>query len=233
MKCDIGDDCKRFCSDECRSKSESYERSETSCETDCDYLIEDCNEESPETSSGCTTDIDKNCECVFKEDKSIECATLCPSDENAACNQKPNDCTTSNTSSPTNELTIELTRQHDLCEIRDPHRRRQIKRLAKMRAISVNSATTDAISSGIRPSRIATKKLYNLLASKLPHSKSEKSNKIVEYLLKKPLNSLKEVGNQKHKEQQEQIHRLRKNLMNKLRRKKLKSRMSIKEINQS
>jgi len=220
MKCDAGDNCKSSCSEECRSKSESsIERSKKSCETDCDSVMEDCNEASPETPSECKTEIDRSWGCVSKEEKSIECVTKCSSDEeNAPCNQEPNDCSTSNTSSPTDDLTIEFIRKRGICDIRDPHHQRQMKRLAKMR----RAIGADVFRSGTRrQSRIATKKLYNLLATKLPHSKAEKFKR-AEYLLKKSLDNLKEVGSRKRRKQQIHIYRLRKKLMKKLGRKKLR-----------
>lgn len=166
-------------------------------------MREDCNEDSSETSSGCKTKIDRSCGCASEEEKSIECMTLCSSDEkNTPCNPELNDCSTSNTSSPTDDLTIEFIRKRGT--IQDDQR--QIKRPAKMRATSV---AIDVFRSKMprRQSRFATKKLYNSLVSKLPHSKVEvqveKSAKIAEYVLKRPLSSLKEVGSWKRREQQE------------------------------
>ncbi|XP_029666494.1 uncharacterized protein LOC115237536 isoform X2 [Formica exsecta] len=227
----------------CRSKSENIEMScETSCVSveDCDgedsalkdisEKIENhtskcskvhCKESSPEISSECETETDKSCECVSKEEKSAECLTSCVSDvENSSCEERQNDC--SRWEVPTVNMNFEHTRTRGICEIRDPYHRRQMKRLAKMRAISAAVATSDAnvLRSKASRHRIASKKLYNLLA-KLSDAKDGRSRRITEYLLKRPLSGLNRIedANAKRRKQQEQIYRLRRRLARKLNRK--------------
>ncbi|KMQ92032.1 hypothetical protein RF55_8039 [Lasius niger] len=230
--------------EECRSKSESIETSGTSCETSCDSVVEDCDdsvikdtsekvenhtvkcsnvrckENSPEISSDCETETDKSCECVSKEEKSAECMTLCRSDS-SSCEEKRNDCSKSEV--PTINMKLERTRKRVICEIRDPHHRRQMRRLAKMRAISAALATSHADVLGSKAprhrNRIASKKLYNLLAAKLSHAKDGKSGSIAEYLLKRPFSLSRIEGAGRKRKQQEQVYRLRRRLVRKLRRK--------------
>ncbi|XP_070163311.1 uncharacterized protein [Polyergus mexicanus] len=235
----------------CGSKSENIEMScETSCVSmeDCDgedsalkdisEKIENhtakcskvrCKESSPKISSECETETDNSCECVSKEEKSAESMTSCVSDvENSSCEERQNDCSRSEV--PTINMNFEHTRTRGICEIRDPYHRRQMKRLAKMRAISAAVATSDAnvLRSKASRHRIASKKLYNLLAAKLSDVKDGRSRRIVEYLLKKPLSGLNRIedANPKSRKQQEQIYRLRRRLARKLDG-KLTGRMSM------
>ncbi|XP_072745896.1 uncharacterized protein [Anoplolepis gracilipes] len=219
----------------CRSKSESIELSRTFCETSCDSdadcdgedsVLKDisekvknhtakcskhlhCKENSPEISSKCETETDKSCECISKEEKSAECMTSCSSDENSSsCEGSQNDCSRSEV--PTVNMKLELAKKRGMCEIQDPHHRRQMKRLAKMRAISTLVATSnaDVFRSKVLRHRTASKKLYNLLAAKLSHIKDERSrSRIAEYLLKRPLRLKRIEGN--NRKQQEQVYRLR------------------------
>ncbi|XP_019884181.2 uncharacterized protein LOC109610268 isoform X2 [Camponotus floridanus] len=215
----------------CRSKSESIEISESSCETNCDSMVEDCDEEdsapkdifekvenhtakcskmrcrenSPEISSECETKTDKSCECVPNKEKSAECITLCPSSlESSSCEQKQNDC--SKLQVPTVTMKFE-SRKRGICEIRDPHHRRQMRRLAKMRAIdTVATSDTDVLRSKARH-RIVSKKLYNLLAAKLSHAKDRNSSKTAEYLLRKPLSKRNRIEDANQKRRRQQIYR--------------------------
>lgn len=193
MKRNTGDDCAKTCLEDCRSKSESSETSgrTSSCETSCDSVTEDCDGEDSNSkdSSECGMESDRNCDCATKEEKSAKCMTLCSSEslESSSCEGAQGDCTTSVV--PAIGMKLERTRARGMCEIRDPHHRRQLKRLAKMRAIS--AASSDVATSRVdvvRPTmshhrdRIATKKLYDLLVTRLPYSK----NKRLGYL-KKPV----------------------------------------------
>jgi len=228
VKCNTGDNCAKPCLEGCGSKSESVETSRRSCETSCDSVIEDCNgddnmpKDSPEVSSPeCRTEMDRSCGCATKEEKSAECMTLCPSDhaESSSCEGVQSDCTTS--AMPTFGMKLERTRTRSICEIRNPYHRRQLRRLAKMRAISsaVAAVTTSYVNvPRLRTSRyrnrITTKKLYNLLGTKLPHSKSKR----VEYLRKRPLGS-RLSGNdrdRRHRKQREKMYKLKRRLTRKL-----------------
>ncbi|XP_071644387.1 uncharacterized protein [Temnothorax longispinosus] len=184
-------DCPKSCLERCRPKSESFEppSRRSSCDTSCDSVTEDCEDDTSKDSLECKLESDGNCECPPKEDKSIECMTLCPPDS-LSCEEAHGDCITSVVPSIDMKLRRNMKRTRSMCEIRDPHRRRQLKRLAKMRAISAASATVATSRVDVlRPTtsrhrdRIATKKLYNLLATKLPHSNDRK---MAEYLLKRP-----------------------------------------------
>lgn len=224
MKRNTGDDCTKSCLEGCRSKSESIETSARSCETICDSVTEDCDGEdstpkdSPEvTSPECKTEVDKSCGCITKEERSAECMTLCPSDatESSSCEVSQNDCMTSVV--PTIDMKLERKRTRSMCEIRDPHHRRQLGRLAKMRAISAAAAAVGTSRVDVlRPrasrhrNRIATKKLYNLLATRLPYSKDKK---VAKYLLKRPLGG-RLSG--KRRKQREQVYKIRKRLARKL-----------------
>ncbi|XP_029166071.1 uncharacterized protein LOC114936891 [Nylanderia fulva] len=228
----------------CISKSESTEESGMSCETSCDSEVKDCDkdtsekvenhtvkcskvrckEKSAEISSECETETDKSCDCVSKEEKSAGCVTLCSSElESSSCEERQTDCLKSEM--PTINMKLERTRKRGLCEIRDPHHRRQMKRLAKMKAISSVIATSHADILGSKTSkhrnRIASKKLYNLLVAKLADAKDEKSSRIAEYLLKRPFSrpSKIEGASWKRRKQQEKVYRLRRRLARKLSRK--------------
>ncbi|XP_011869250.1 PREDICTED: uncharacterized protein LOC105562789 [Vollenhovia emeryi] len=182
-----GDNCVKSCLEGCKFKSESLETSVKSCETSCDSATEDCDGED-KSSPGCDRDCERNCATKEEAEKSAECMTLCPSDrvESASCEE--GDCTTS--AVPAVGMKLERTRTSRLmCEIRDPHHRRQLKRLARMRAISAAAAAVatsrlDVLRSSRRRDRIATKKLYNLSAAKLPYSKDRK---MAGYVLEKRL----------------------------------------------
>lgn len=177
-----------------------------------------CKEKSPEISSECETETDKSCDCISKEEKSADCITLCSSDLDSSCEERQSDCSKSEV--PTINLKLERTRKRGICEIRDPHHRRQIKRLEKMRAISTATSHVDILESKTsrHRNRIASKKLYNLLVAKLADAKDGKSNKIAEYLLKRPSSRI-EGASRKHRKQQEKIYRLRRRLARKLSRK--------------
>ncbi|XP_050447019.1 uncharacterized protein LOC126849333 [Cataglyphis hispanica] len=236
----------------CRSKSESIE---ISCETNCvseagdcdgeDSALKDisdkaenhtvkcskvrCKEDSPEISSECDTEIDKSCDCISKEEESAECMTSCVSNvESSSCEERQNDCSKSDV--PTVNMKFEHTQTRGVCEIRDPHHQRQMKRLAKMRAISAAMSHADVFRSKASRHRIASKKLYNLLATKLFHAKDESSERLAEYLLKRPLSGNRiEDASQKHRKKQEQIYRLRTRLAKKLNR-KLTERTSMHQL---
>lgn len=231
MKRNASDNCTKLsCLEECRSKSESIETSGSSCETNCDSMVEDCDEEdsapkdifekvenqtarcskvrcrenSPEISSECETKTDKSCECVPNKEKSAECITLCPSSlESSSCEQKQNDC--SKLQVPTVTMKFE-SRKRSICEIRDPHHRRQMRRLAKMRAIStVATSDADVLRSKARH-RIVSKKLYNLLATKLSHAKDKNSSRTAEYL-KNSLSKRNRIEGASQKRRRQQIYR--------------------------
>ncbi|KAL6441368.1 hypothetical protein ACFW04_003536 [Cataglyphis niger] len=222
----------------CRSKSESIEIScETSCVSeagDCDgedSALKDisekaenhtvkcskvrCKEGSPEISSECETKIDKSCDCISKEEESAECMTSCVSNVESSSCERQNDC--SKLDVPTVNMKFEHAQTRGICEIRDPHHQRQLKRLAKMRAISAAMSNADVFRSKASRHRIASKKLYNLLAAKLFHAKDER---LAEYL-KRPLSGLNRIedASPKHHKEQKQIYRLRTRLAKKLNRK--------------
>lgn len=219
MKRNTGDDCAKSCLEDCRPKSESVETSARSCETSCDSVTEDCNgkDNTPKDSLECKTEVDKSCGCVTKEERSTECMTLCPSDgaESSSCEGSRNDCMTSVV--PTIDMKFERKRIRSMCEIRDLHHHRQLGRLAKMRAISAAVAAAAVGTSRVdvlrpRASRhrdqIATKKLYNLLSTRLPYSKDRK---VTKSLLKRPLGG-RLNGNDKdrrRRKQREQIYKIR------------------------
>lgn len=234
IKPNASDNCTKLsCLEECRSKSESIE---VSCETSCvseagdcdgeDSALKDtsekaenhtvkcskvhCKESSPEISSECETEIDKSCDCISKEEESAECMTSCVSNvESSSCEERQNDCSKSDV--PTVNMKFEHTQTRGICEIRDPHHQRQMKRLAKMRAISATMSVANVLRSKASRHRIASKKLYNLLAAKLFHAKDKSSKRLAEYLLKRPLSGLNRIedASPKHHKEQEQIYRLR------------------------
>ncbi|XP_028047413.2 cell wall protein DAN4-like [Monomorium pharaonis] len=209
-----GDNCAKSCFEDCRSKSESVETSErSSCETSCDSVTEDCEDgvdsaskDSPEViSPDCETETDRSCECATKEERSAECVTLCSSGpaESSSCEGvQQKDCATSAT--PTVVAELERKRTRGMCEIRDFHHRRQLRRLARMRANRIDVPRPRMSRRG----RAATKKLYNLLTTRLPYSKNRK---VEEYLLKRPLDK-----DRKRRKQWEEIYKLRKRLARRL-----------------
>ncbi|XP_077270495.1 uncharacterized protein LOC143901798 [Temnothorax americanus] len=174
-------DCPKSCLERCRPKSESFEppSRRSSCDTSCDSVTEDCEDYTSKDSLECKLESDGNCECPPKEEKSIECTTLCPPDS-SSCEEAHGDCARSVVPTIDAKLQRNAKRTRGMCEIRDPHRRRQLKRLAKMRAISAASAT---VATSRHRDRIATKKLRNLLATKLPYSNDRKT---ADYLPKRP-----------------------------------------------
>lgn len=170
------------------------ESAEKSCEASCDSVMENC----------------KECESGGKDDKS-DCIELCSTDLGSSSRESAGafveisrelsgelsfsgevpisevscegsqDCTAS----------INMHHEHQggygiLCEIRDPHHRRQKKRLAKMRWTNVVSpAVTSHVASHLtshvevlepmtshhRREKVVNKKLYNILGTKLSKPK--------------------------------------------------------------
>ncbi|XP_011694819.1 PREDICTED: uncharacterized protein LOC105454131 [Wasmannia auropunctata] len=215
------EDCIKSCLKDCKEgvKNESVEGeggSERSCEISCDSVTEDCNgadskppskDSSEVSSSECGTDVDRSCECATKEERNDECVTLCPSAaaESSSCGS---DCATSTEVStmPTIGITFERNRTRIMCEIRDPHHHRQLKRLAKMRAISTAAAT---VVTSRHQGRIMSKKMYNL-DTKMPYFKSR-----TRYSRKRPSLDGRLSGTNKSQRQREQI-KSRKQLARKL-----------------
>ncbi|XP_025075521.1 uncharacterized protein LOC105432760 [Pogonomyrmex barbatus] len=187
---------------DCRSKSESVETGR-SCETSC--VLEDCDGEDSTTkdhSPECDTEIEGSCGCATKEEKSVECmGTLCPSDlaENSSCERMRNDCATS--TMPT--VKLKRKRIRGMCEIRDPYHHRQLKRLAKMRAISAAMLRDVRPRTSRRRDRIS-KKLYNLLATRVPYS--ENRNRRIAQLLKQSLGGSHDKVRKLHRKQREQMY---------------------------
>lgn len=156
----------------------------------CDSVTEDCDgkdsvsKDSPE----CGMENDRNCDCAIKQEKSAECMTLCLSESVESCEGAQSDCTTS---VPTNGMKLERTRARSICEIWDPHYRRQLKRLAKMRAISaVSSSVATSRVDVVKPTtshrdRITSKKMYDQIVelNRLPYFKNKR---LAEYL-KRPV----------------------------------------------
>jgi len=204
MKYNAG--CAQICLEKCEFNVETLGRS---CETSCDFVAatEGCNEDNPpETSS---QECDKSCECDTKE-KNGECKTLCSS-ESSSCEN--GDCMTV----PPLNIKLERPRIRNMCEIPNLHHRRQLRRLAKMRAISAMSHVD--VSRSRTPhhrNQIATKKRYKMIDIEIPYSKSKK---VMEYMQQKSLHG-RLSGNDKEqrrrKEAREQIYRLNKQLSKKL-----------------
>lgn len=212
MKCNTG--CAQICLEKCEFNVETPGRS---CETSCDSVTEDCNEDNPpETSS---QECDKSCECDTKE-KSGECMTLCPPDNAESSSCEDGDCMTAGV--PPLSIKLERSRiRSSMCEIPNLHHRRQLRRLAKMRAISANvgTATSRVDISRSKTShhrdQIATKKLYKMVDTEIPYTKSKK---VTGYLQKKSLHG-RLSGNdreQRRRKEREQIYRLKKRLARKL-----------------
>ncbi|KAL6258831.1 hypothetical protein P5V15_010777 [Pogonomyrmex californicus] len=195
---------------DCRPKSESVETGR-SCETSC--VLEDCDGEDStiKDSPACDTEVEGSCGCATKEEKSVECMTLCPPDlaENSSCEGMRNDCATS--TMPT--VRLKRKRIRGMCEIRDPHHHRQLKRLAKMRAISAATLRDVRPRTSRRRDRIS-KKLYNLLATRLPYSE----NRRIAELLKQSLGGSHDKVRKLHRKQREQMYRLRKQMTRKVNR---------------
>ncbi|XP_025995694.2 LOW QUALITY PROTEIN: uncharacterized protein LOC105208211 [Solenopsis invicta] len=233
-----GDNCVKSCLEGCASKKESViEVTEKSCEASCDSAMEDCDGISKNPleviSLECGTEFDKSCDCDLKEERS-ECMTVCPPEpeKSSSCEGSQNDCSTS-AESTVDEKPNERKRTRSMCEIRNPHHRRQLRRLAKMRAISVVIDAAIAMVSrndvlrrtkkSRHRDRIATKKLYNLLTTRLPYSKNRK---VEEYLLKRSLGGkLNDKVLKRQRKQQEQIFRLKKQLTRKLKGKEARRAM--------
>ncbi|XP_026829384.1 uncharacterized protein LOC105274514 [Ooceraea biroi] len=244
-----GDDCIRSCSKECakrkkiKTKCITPDCSSRSCEVNCDSLMEDCDEEedtvekmenhtvecsrvrckedSSEISAECETEIDRSCdglECASKEESSNECMTICSSDLENSCEEDHNECLSPERQ--TVDLKYERTRKRTLCEIRNPHHRRQMKRLAKMRALSAATAASRAgvlrsRTSRHRLDRIATKKLYNLLVGRSSRSKNRSSKKMAKYLLKRPSRVLSKIEGESWRQKRNQMYKLRRQLARK------------------
>jgi len=211
VKRNAGDDCAKTCLESCKSKGESFETSGKSYETSCDSVTEDCDGEDSvsKDSPKCGME-NRNCDCASKEEKSAECMTLCSSEyvESSSCEGAQSDCTTSVV--PTISMKLERTRTRNICEIWDPHYRRQLKRLAKMRAISaVSSSIATSRVDVVRPTtshhgdRITSKKLYNLLITRLPYSKNKR---LAEYL-KKPVDDKLNGDDKDWSKQRKQVYR--------------------------
>lgn len=238
VKRNTGDNCVKSCLEGCASKKESViEVTEKSCEASCDSAMEDCDGISKNPleviSLECGTEFDKSCDCDLKEERS-ECMTVCPPEpeKSSSCEGSQNDCSTS-AESTVDEKPNERKRTRSMCEIRNPHHRRQLRRLAKMRAISVVIDAAIAMVSrndvlrrtkkSRHRDRIATKKLYNLLTTRLPYSKNRK---VEEYLLKRSLGGkLNDKVLKRQRKQQEQIFRLKKQLTRKLKGKEARRAM--------
>lgn len=170
-------------------------------------------ESSPEeVSSSCGTP---------KNERSDErCVTVCaPREETrSSCEDQDDDC--SAVELPTVELKLERARNRSVCEIQDPHHRRQMRRLARMRAISAATSRHDDVFESARRrwprrrDRIATEKLYKLLASGLPRNENERT-KTAEYSSLGAKMRLEEGGRKKHTfghKQRDQLYALREKL---------------------
>lgn len=192
--------------DDCDEEDNSVEKMKTHS-IECSRVR--CKTESAEISTNCETEIDTNCdssECVSKEEGSNECVTICSSDLENLCDEGEENCSIEK---PLLDLKLQRAHKRALCEIRNPYHRRQIKRLAKMRAISIADATSRAdILHRLRTSRrdrIKSKKLYNLLLGRLSRFKdNKKSKKMAEYL-KKHLGVLNKEKSWKRRQQRSQI----------------------------
>ncbi|XP_032671892.1 uncharacterized protein LOC116844469 [Odontomachus brunneus] len=198
-----GEKCtKSSCSGECAgSKSESIESS--NCRTEdcsgkscsgCDSLMEDCDGENsgfedtkferPENSTNecrgkvvcekeSSPEVSAECDTSQDERSDERCVKVCASREQtrSSCEGQDGDCLA--VELPTVNLKFERARNQSVCEIQDPHHRRQMRRLARMRAISATTSRHDNVLESLRRwprrrDRIASEKLYELLASRRP-----------------------------------------------------------------
>ncbi|KAL0134896.1 hypothetical protein PUN28_001580 [Cardiocondyla obscurior] len=213
-------DCVKACLERCRFKSDSFEISARSCETSCESVTDDCNENSAggdsasKGSSEC--EMERNCGCT-KEENSAECTQAC-STESSSCEE---DCAKSKV--PLLDVKFENARRRAvMCEIRDLYHRRQQSRLAKMRANSAGAAvvTTSRVDI-LRPTmsrrreRIASKKLRSLSPTQL-YFKNRKTTKLS--VLKTPLDD-KLSENRKDRNQQKQVGMARRHMSRKRSRK--------------
>lgn len=143
-----------------------------SCDSDCDSLTKDCDstakcrpsvacdeKSSPEVSTECDTPKDKenaNEKCKMCFDKSMR--SMCKD----SC------------ASFTESRTGQFDHNQNVCEIPDLHYRQQMKRLAKMRAITAVTTDQDDLFRSRWPQRRNwINKLNKLLASKLLHKRTK------------------------------------------------------------
>lgn len=190
-------DCFKFCLETCRN-SGSFERGGKSCEISCDSVTEDCEDGYIRKSMECKTERERNKkECPFPpcstETKEITC------ERSESCEKLI---------VPTGGFNHGRERYGILCEIRDPHHRRQLKRLARMRSRSSGTVLTSHVDV-LRPishhqDRVATQNLYNLLVTRSPDSE----NKQVMDLVKRPLGSKlsRTNKNRRHRKERKQIY---------------------------
>lgn len=209
-KRDAGEKCTgSSCSEECAgSKSESVES--PNCRTGdcsgkacsrCDSLMEDCDGENsgfednkserPENSTvecrgkltcekESSPEVPAECDTPQNERSDERCVKVCASREQArsSCEDQEGDC--SAVELPTVNLKFERARNQSVCEIQDLHHRRQMRRLARMRAISATASRHDDVLESLRGwprrrDRIASKKLYELLASRPPRNENDRT----------------------------------------------------------
>ncbi|EFN89410.1 hypothetical protein EAI_12480 [Harpegnathos saltator] len=171
----------------------------------CDSLMEDCDDQSSDFEDSKTerpansTGVECRPEVVCEKESSAKfpagcdapksgrsdnerCVKVCASREKArsSCEDQDGDCS-GNAELPTVELKLERARNRSVCEIPDPHHRRQMRRLARMRAISAATSRQDDVSASLRRwprrgrGRLATEELYELLANRLPHDESDRT----------------------------------------------------------
>lgn len=146
-------------------------RTGNSCDISCDSVTEDCDEEKV-----------LKCKTERGKENKTECTTPCSAEtpetyETTCEDSQDDDCTRSIV--PTGDLKLGHRKTYGiLCEIRDPHHRRQLKRLAKMRSMSAASGTV--VTSHVLRStshdrdQVATKELYNLSVSGSSDFKNKK-----------------------------------------------------------
>ncbi|XP_014480065.1 PREDICTED: uncharacterized protein LOC106747227 isoform X1 [Dinoponera quadriceps] len=183
------------CSEECAESAESS-KCRTGGSSDCGSLIENCDggeNSGPEDTKSerlknrtaeCRAKIickkepsPTGCDKPKNQESDERCGKICASREEAS-SCEDDDC--SAVGLPTMNLKFERAWNRSMCEIQDVHHRRQMMRLARMRAISAATSRQDDESVRKRlprrRDRIATKKkLYQLLEGKLPRNENEKT----------------------------------------------------------
>lgn len=236
MKNTGADDCSP-CPTECAKRESTKKCVIVDCpcaEVTCDSSTEDCDEDNDRMENhtiGCSRVQCKedsaaiSAECVTEstENEGNGCVTMCSSDlESDSCEGDEDNCPRNDVQPLTVDLKYERTRKRTLCEIRDPHHRRQLKRLARMRAISIAAAASSrggVLRSRIsrRRDRITTKKLYNMLIGKLSHSTDKRSKKLAEYLFSKGISkaSSKTEGENRREIHRDRMYRLNKEVTGK------------------
>lgn len=182
----------------CRTRDCSNKSCSDSFSDSCDSLTEDCGEENSSfedtntkkqenSNVGChskvaceresSTVVQAECDTSQNENSVERCVKVCASrKQERSCEDQDDDC------SSVELLPVEskFKSNQGVCEIQDPHHRQQMRRLAKMWAISAATSRHDNVFESPRRwprhrGRVVTKKLYEVLESRPPRNENDET----------------------------------------------------------